>query len=60
MAALVGIGSACSNFSAEYVTQFFGYGAAFLTLAGIATVAAIFFLIFVPETMPKKRAQPLE
>ncbi|WP_444922016.1 MFS transporter [Microbulbifer sp. CnH-101-G] len=60
MAALVGIGSACSNFSAEYVTQFFGYGAAFLTLAGIATVAAIFFLIFVPETMPKKRAQPQE
>ncbi|WP_444897504.1 MFS transporter [Microbulbifer sp. SSSA005] len=50
MAALVGIGSACSNFSAEYIVQYFGYGVAFLTLGAIALIAGTFFLIFVPET----------
>ncbi|MFA0812135.1 MFS transporter [Microbulbifer epialgicus] len=55
MAALVGIGSACSNFSAEYVAQYFGYDTAFLSLAVVATVAAVFFLMFVPETMRKSQ-----
>ncbi|WP_310618571.1 MFS transporter [Flexibacterium corallicola] len=51
MAALVGIGSACSNFAAEYIVEFFGYNPAFFTLACLAAIAGVFFLIFVPETM---------
>lgn len=50
----VGIGASLSNVVGEYAVEWFGYPAAFLTLAGIAAAAFLFFLLLMPET----RADP--
>ncbi len=45
-----GCGAALSNMVAGYIVNAAGYGAAFLSLAGIAVIALILFCIAVPET----------
>jgi len=46
----VGIGAGLSNVVGEYGVQWFGYPAGFLTLAGIAFCALLFFALLMPET----------
>lgn len=46
----VGAGASLSNATSGYVVQWFGYGAGFLYLAGIAAVALAFFALLMPET----------
>ena len=50
VALCVGIGAGLSNVVGEYAVQWFGYSAGFLTLAGIALCALLFFAILMPET----------
>jgi MFS family permease len=49
----VGIGAGLSNLVSGFVVQGFGYPAGFLSLAGIAVCALVFFLVFMPETAPR-------
>jgi predicted MFS family arabinose efflux permease len=53
VALAVGIGAGLSNLVSGFVVQAFGYPAGFLTLAGIALCALVFFLTFMPETKPR-------
>jgi sugar phosphate permease len=53
----VGIGAALSNLTAGYVVQGFGYASGFLYLAGIASVALVFFAVLMPETRAS-RSEP--
>ena len=46
----IGVGAGLSNVLGEYAVQWFGYPAGFLTLAGIAACAFLFFLLLMPET----------
>jgi predicted MFS family arabinose efflux permease len=46
----VGVGAAMSNVTAGYAVQWFGYGAGFLWLTGVASCALIFFAVLMPET----------
>jgi predicted MFS family arabinose efflux permease len=46
----VGVGAAASNVTAGYTVQWFGYGAGFLWLTGVALCALIFFAVLMPET----------
>jgi predicted MFS family arabinose efflux permease len=46
----VGVGAAVSNVTAGYAVQWFGYGAGFLWLTGVASCALIFFAALMPET----------
>ena len=50
VALCVGIGAGLSNVVGEYAVQWFGYPAGFLTLAGIAFGALLFFALLMPET----------
>ena len=52
VALAVGLGAAASNVVGGYIVQGFGYPAGFLFLAGVAVVAAGFFLLLMPETAP--------
>ncbi|MED7666469.1 MFS transporter [Pseudomonas moraviensis subsp. stanleyae] len=48
-----GLGAALSNGLAGFVVEAAGYGAAFLTLAGVAAAAFLLLLIGVPETLQR-------
>ena len=50
MALAVGLGAGLSNVVAGYIVQGFGYPAGFLSLAGVALVALVFFWTLMPET----------
>ena len=52
-----GFGAAVSALFAEYVTQWYGYSAAFLTLAAIATIPFLLFLFLMPETRIREGAE---
>jgi predicted MFS family arabinose efflux permease len=56
VALCVGIGAGLSNVVGEYAVQWFGYSMGFLSLAGIAVVALLFFALLMPETRPGPRA----
>jgi Major Facilitator Superfamily len=45
-----GVGAALSNAASGVIVQYAGYDGAFLTLAGIAAVAALWFGLAMPET----------
>lgn len=53
-----GIGAACSNAISGIVVQAVGYRGAFLTLAGIAAVAALWFGLMMPETRGNNATAP--
>ena len=53
VALATGLGASISNLVAGFVVQAFGYSIGFLTLAGIATLALLFFAILMPETGPR-------
>jgi len=53
-----GIGAACSNAISGVVVQAAGYRGAFLTLAGIAAVAALWFGLMMPETQDNDATAP--
>jgi MFS family permease len=46
----VGLGASLSNVVGEYAVEWWGYSAGFLTLAAVAAVACLYFLILMPET----------
>jgi len=46
----VGIGASSSNFVAGWVVKHFGFNMGFLTMAGIAAAALVFFWLLMPET----------
>ena len=46
----VGIGASSSNFVAGWIVNRFGFNAGFLTMAGIAGAALVFFWMLMPET----------
>ncbi len=48
-----GIGAGLSNLGAGFVVQAFGYPVGFLTLAGVAACALVFFATLMPETRPQ-------
>ena len=50
VALAIGLGAGLSNLSAGYVVQAFGYPTGFLSLAGVAAAALVFFAVFMPET----------
>jgi predicted MFS family arabinose efflux permease len=50
MALCIGVGAGLSNVVGEYAVQWFGYATGFLTLAGIAFCALLFFVVLMPET----------
>ena len=50
VATAIGIGASVSGFVAGELVDHFGYNAAFLGLGGVATVAAIVFALWMPET----------
>jgi predicted MFS family arabinose efflux permease len=50
VALAVGIGAGLSNVLGGYVVQAFGFPVGFVTLAGIAVCALVFFLVLMPET----------
>ncbi|WP_350601542.1 MFS transporter [Pseudomonas sp. 65/3-MNA-CIBAN-0223] len=52
-----GLGAAFSNGLAGIVVQEAGYSAAFLTLAGVATVALVLLIVGMPETSPTAREE---
>ncbi|WP_428485589.1 MFS transporter [Rhodopila sp.] len=56
VALCVGIGAGLSNVVGEYAVQWFGYATGFLTLAGLAVCALLFFAFLMPET--RSRTQP--
>lgn len=51
----IGVGAGLSNLVAGYIVQAFGYPAGFLSLAGLAAGALLFFALLMPET---SQAQP--
>ncbi len=53
VALAVGAGAGLSSLVSGLVVQGFGYPAGFLTLAAIAACALVFFLVMMPETMPR-------
>ena len=59
LTAVFGLGAALSPGIAGLVVQAAGYDAAFLTLAGIATVAFAIVLMALPETHPGVAPSPL-
>ena len=50
VALCIGVGAGLSSLVGEYAVQWFGYPAGFLTLAAVAGVALLFFLLLMPET----------
>jgi MFS family permease len=52
VATVQGIGAALSASLAGFVILALGYSAAFLTLAGIAAVGFLLYLLAMPETRP--------
>ena len=50
VALAVGVGGALSNVIGGYIVQGFGYPTGFLSLAGVAVCALVFFLLLMPET----------
>jgi predicted MFS family arabinose efflux permease len=54
----VGVGASMSNVIGGYIVQGYGYPTAFLALAAVATVALLFFLLFMPETRMGDEAGP--
>jgi predicted MFS family arabinose efflux permease len=55
VALATGLGASMSNVVAGCVVQAFGYSSGFMTLAGVAMVALIFFAILMPETGPRRK-----
>jgi predicted MFS family arabinose efflux permease len=53
---VIALGVAASNVLAGVLVSSFGYAVAFCTLAGVGTVASIYFVLFVPETNPGQEA----
>ena len=53
-----GIGAALSNAISGVIVQAAGYRGAFLTLAGIATLAALWFGLMMPETWDNDATAP--
>jgi len=58
VALCVGVGAGFSNVVGEYAVQWFGTAASFLTLAGIAACAFVFFAAFMPETRSRAGTPP--
>jgi len=56
--AAVGLGMALSNILGGFVVKQAGYGAAFMTLAGVGTLATLFFGYFVKEPEARRRDRP--
>lgn len=54
-ATMQGIGAALSTTVAGFIAEHASYNAAFLALALIAVLAALLFLIAMPETMPAEQ-----
>jgi MFS family permease len=52
IATALGVGGVLGPLLAGFVVQHFGFGAAFCTFAGVAALAAVLFLCFMPETRP--------
>jgi MFS family permease len=52
IATAAGLGGALSTFVAGIIVVAAGYGAAFLTLAGVAAVGLVVFIVLMPETRP--------
>ena len=50
VALAIGLGAGLSNVVSGYIVQAFGYPVGFLSLAGIAAGALVFFAVFMPET----------
>jgi len=53
----VGSGAALSNLVDGTVAHLVGYGAAFLMLAGIATMELMLFALAMPETRDQRRSR---
>jgi len=53
-----GIGAALSNAISGVIVQAVGYNGAFLTLAGIAALAALWFGLMMPETRENGATAP--
>lgn len=58
IATAAGLGGALSTFVAGVIVVFAGYSAAFLTLAGVAAIGLILFIMLMPETRPKGACHP--
>lgn len=58
LATATGVGAGLSNLLAGFVVTSAGFDAGFCTLSAIATVAAIFFALAMPETGGKWRTVP--
>lgn len=58
IATAAGLGGALSTFVAGVIVVVAGYSAAFLTLAGIAAVGLILFIMLMPETRPNGACHP--
>jgi predicted MFS family arabinose efflux permease len=54
----IGIGAALSQLTGGFVAEHFGFAASFLTLAAVAGVALVFFLVCMPETARNESAPP--
>ncbi len=54
----VGLGMALSNVLGGFVVKQAGYSAAFMTLAGVGTLATVFFGYFVQEPRARRRDSP--
>ena len=58
IATAAGLGGALSTFVAGVIIVVAGYSAAFLTLAGVAAVGLILFIMLMPETRPNGACHP--
>jgi MFS family permease len=58
IATAAGLGGALSTFVAGVIVVVAGYSAAFLTLAGVAAVGLILFIMLMPETRPNGACHP--
>ena len=58
LAAMVGIGSALSNFLAEEILQYFGFAPAFVVLSALALLGGLVYYSFMPETLLKEQTSP--
>jgi predicted MFS family arabinose efflux permease len=55
VALATGLGASISNLVAGFVVQAFGYSTGFMTLAGVALLALLFFAMLMPETGPRSK-----
>ena len=57
--ASIGLGVALSSILSGYMVKYFGYAGGFISLAGMGTVATLFLLFFVKESMRPTRTNQL-